>query len=142
MATLHPYLHFNGNCAEAFQFYRGIFGGEFSSIMRYKDMPAEVPISADAGHLILFVVLPIGPHSMLMGSDTNPSLGQPRQGDEYHISIQPASEAEASHLFHALSAGGQVECPLEKTFWNALFGMFRDKYGIQWVVNYDYAQSK
>lgn len=140
MATLHPYLHFNGTCEAAFRFYRDVFGGEFSSIMRYADLPVEQPMSEAVASLIMFIKLPIGPHSVLMGSDTDPSRGQLRQGDEYHISIDASSEAEASHLYHRLSAGGQVEMPLEKTFGDGLFAMFRDKYGIQWVVNYAHSQ--
>lgn len=136
MATLNPYLTFNDNCEEAFNFYKSVFGGDFAMVMRFKDVPAEYQGSASEAEKIMHMALPIGQGTMLMGSDSPASMGVPKTGDNVSISISTESEAEAERLFKGLSAGGQVTMPLEKAFWGDYFGMLTDKYGFQWMVSY------
>ena len=147
MTTVNPYLTFNGNCEEAFNFYKSAFGGEFFPIVRLKDvpskdMPSRQPMSESEGEKIMHVSLPIGQGTVLMGSDKPETFGPLTIGKNFSISIRPESEEEATNLFNGLSVGGQITMPLQKTFWNAYFGMFTDKFGIQWMVNYDYNQQK
>lgn len=142
MATISPYLNFNGNTEEAFLFYKSVFGGEFDSFQRFKDIP-DLPgaenMTASDKEKIMHVSLPISKEVTLMGTDVLESAGHPKaEGNNISLSINTESEAEADTLFTALSAGGVVQMPLEKTFWNAYFGMFQDKFGIQWMINYDY----
>lgn len=138
MATLNPYLNFDGNCEEAFNFYKSVFGGEFARVMRFKEMPAEYQPAENEREKIMHMALPIGQSSMLMGSDTSAAMGTPAIGDNMSISINAASEAEANKLFDGLSSGGQVTMPLAKAFWGDLFGMCTDKFGVQWMVSYAY----
>jgi PhnB protein len=143
MAAVNPYLNFNGTTEEAFNFYKSVFGGEFLTLQRFSDMPSEIPAPAgtDQGR-ILHVSLPISAETVLMGSDVPDSYPAPITGTNFSISINTESEEEATKLFNGLSAGGQVTMPLAKAFWGAYFGMFTDKFGIQWMVNYDYNQNK
>lgn len=139
MAAINPYLTFNGNCEEAFNFYKSVFGGEFPYLGRFNEMPAEYKIPEDQGEKIMHVSLPIGNGTVLMGSDNSKEYGEATIiGNNFSISLNTDSEDEAKRLFDALSAGGKVSMPLEKTFWGALFGMLVDKFGIQWMVNFDY----
>lgn len=139
MAAINPYLTFNGNCEEAFNFYKSVFGGEFPYLGRFKEMPGEYKVPAEQGEKIMHVSLPIGNGTVLMGSDNSKEFGEATIiGNNFSISLNADNEDEAKRLFSALSAGGKVSMPLEKTFWGALFGMFVDKFGIQWMVNYDY----
>src|SRR5689334_17906242 len=142
MAAVNPYLTFNGNCEAAFTFYKSVFGGEFPYIGRFKEMPpGEKPMPAEDMEKIMHVSLPIGNGTFLFGSDTSSAFGGGgTPGTNFSISINADNEAEAKKLFDGLSAGGKVTMPLEKTFWGALFGMFTDKFGINWMVNYDYNQ--
>ena len=139
MAQVNPYLVFNGTCEEAFNFYKSVFGGEFTHIGKFKDMPSETPLSEEVGNLVMHVSFPISAETILMGSDTNEAFGQSAiAGTNVSISINTESEEEAIKLYNGLSAGGKATMPLEKTFWGAFFGMFTDKFGIHWMVNYDY----
>lgn len=147
MATLNPYLHFIDNTEKAFNFYKTIFGGEFVSFQRYKDMPQGSedpgcePISEADSEKILHVALPIGKDNVLMASDCPESLKDTvTPGNNISISLATESEEETERLFNALSEGGEIKMPLQKTFWNAYFGMLTDKFGIQWMVNYDYGR--
>ena len=141
MAQINPYLTFNGNCEEAFNFYKSVFGGEFPYIGRFKDMPDSENMPEVAKNLIMHVSLPVSNGHVLMGSDSSEAFGQSTIiGNNISVSINAQSEDEAHKLFNGLSAGGKVTMPLEKTFWGALFGMFTDKFGINWMVNYDYEQ--
>lgn len=141
MAQVNPYLVFNGTCEEAFNFYKSVFGGEFTHIGKFKDMPSETPLSEEVGNLVMHVSFPISAETILMGSDTNEAFGQSAiAGTNVSISINTESEEEAIKLYNGLSAGGKATMPLEKTFWGAFFGMFTDKFGIHWMVNYDYEQ--
>lgn len=138
MANLNPYLLFNGNTEEVFNFYRSVFGGEFPMILRHKDMPPgnEMPGSKDED--IMHIALPIGKRSVLMGND----VPEVTIGNNFNISVDTESEEEANKLFSGLSAGGKVTMPLGKTFWSACFGMCTDKFGIQWIVDYNENQEK
>ncbi|WP_443936543.1 VOC family protein [Pedobacter sp. MW01-1-1] len=141
MASVNPYLTFNGNCEEAFTFYKSVFGGEFPYIGKFKDMPpmeGQPPVSAEEGEKIMHVSLPISAETILMGSDCSETFGQKANfGDNFSISINTDSKEEADKLFDGLSAGGKVNMPMNQTFWGAYFGMFTDKFGINWMVNFD-----
>jgi PhnB protein len=139
MAALNPYLNFDGKTEEVFNFYKSVFGGEFQVFQRIKEMPGGDQYPPNEQNRVMHVSLPIGKNSILMGSDTLPSMGHKlNEGNNVHIAINPDSEQEAKRIFDGLSAGGKVVMPLEKTFWGSLFGMFSDKYGILWMVNYAY----
>jgi PhnB protein len=142
MATTNVYLHFNGNAEEAFTFYRSVLGGEFETFQRFSDVPAEVPSPESDSRKIMHAALPISKETVLMGCDVPDSMPPVIPGTNFAISVQTTSEAETERIFQALSAGGKVTMPLEKAFWGAYFGMFTDKFGIQWMVNYDMNQKK
>jgi PhnB protein len=142
MATVNIYLTFNGNCEEAFLFYKSIFGGEFSYFGRFKEMPKEEencqPMDEADGDKIMHVTLPISKETCLMGSDTGGEWASHfKLGNNFSVSINADSKEEADKLFNALSSGGQVTMPMDQTFWGAYFGMFTDKFGINWMVNFD-----
>jgi PhnB protein len=139
MATaVNPYLMFNGTCEEAFLFYKSVFGGDFPYIGKFKDAPAEEGevLSEEALNKIMHVSLPIG-NSILMGSDTHPRYGDVGFGDNFSVSVNAESREDADKIFNGLSAGGKVEMPLDDTFWGSYFGMFKDKFGINWMVSFD-----
>jgi len=139
MAAINPYLHFNGNAEEAFLFYQSVFGGQFATLVRFKDMDFEgFTVSDKEADKIMHVALPIGQHNVLMGSDTPEQLGKhSEQETRSKISISAESKEEADAIFKALSQGGQVEMPIADSPWGSYFGMFRDKFGIEWMVDYD-----
>lgn len=140
MAQINPYIHFNGNAEEAFTFYKSVFGGEFATVVRFKDMPAnpEFPIPENEANKIMHIALPIGKSNVLMGSDTPEFMGKHNENEtRSKISISAESKEEADKLFNGLSAGGKVEIPIADSPWGSYFGMFRDKYGIEWMVDYD-----
>ncbi|KAA6333997.1 hypothetical protein EZS27_017642 [termite gut metagenome] len=140
MATVNAYLAFNGNCEVAFDFYKSVFGNEFSFIGRYKDMPSsDQPIPESEYNKIMHISLPIGQGTALYGADMTEAFGQATvMGNNFALSINTESEAEAKRIFNALSAGENVSMPLEQTFWGALFGMFTDKFDVNWMVSYEY----
>lgn len=143
MTQVNPYINFNGNCEEAFNFYRSVFGGEFPYVGRYKDMPPSERSHATGmdGEKIMHMSLPISKETTLMGSDIGGDWAKDTiVGNNIQLSINAETEDDARKLFEGLSVGGRVNMPLEKTFWGALFGMFTDKFGINWMVNYDYNQ--
>lgn len=134
MTTVNPYLNFTGNCEQAFNFYKSVFGGQFQTLMRFKEVPSQ-GVPASEGDKLMHVALPIGQGTLLMGSDRIEAMGAGTRGDNFAISIQTDSEAEATRIFDGLAADGQVTMPLQETFWGARFGMLIDKFGIQWMVN-------
>ena len=140
MATLNPYLNFNGNTEEAFNFYKSIFGGEFiGGISRFKDTPEGTKLSAADGEKVMHVALPIGKENILMATDAMESMGQKLTvGNNFYLSLEAESKEEADKLYGKLSLGGKIEMPLQDAFWGAYFGMFADKFGIQWMINYTY----
>ncbi len=138
MAIVNVYLAFNGSCEAAFNFYKSVFGGEFNYVGRYKDMPSpEHPIPDSEKNKIMHIGLPISKETTLLGCDVwEEMMGQKFvAGNNFSICINPESEKEARRIFEALSAGGKVTMPLDKTFWGSLFGMFTDKFGISWLVD-------
>ncbi|MFW6254554.1 MAG: VOC family protein [Chitinivibrionales bacterium] len=137
MIRVHPYLNFDGTCEEAFNFYRSVFGGEFSSLMRYNEMPpSESPMPEDTGELIMHMSLPIGDGTVLMGSDVTEEMGQKlTAGNNMYIMLSPETSKEAEQIYKKLSAGGKIEMPLEKMFWGDLFASFIDRYGIAWMID-------
>ncbi len=141
MTAVNVYLNFDGNCEEAFNFYKSVFGGEFPYIGRFKEMPPQEgmpPMSAEAGEKIMHVSLQISKETAIMGSDTGgewaPSFVK---GNNFSISISCDDKSEAERIFNGLSSGGTVSMPLAKTFWSELFGMITDKFGINWMMSYD-----
>ena len=141
MATLNPYLNFDGNTEEAFNFYKSVFGGEFLSVNRFRNVPGLEHIPEEEKDKIMHIALPIGKGNVLMATDTLKSFGHKlEKGNNISLSLFPESEQETETLFKALSEGGTVDQPLEKAVWGAYFGMVTDKFGIRWMLNYDYNQ--
>lgn len=137
MPTLHPHINFNGNAEEAFQFYKSLFGGEFTKVIRFKDLQGpgfEIP--ENEAEKIMHIALPIGP-ATLMGNDVPSMMGTVNERENRSkISVSTESKEEADHIFNGLSAGGEVEMPISDSPWGTYFGMFRDKYGIEWMVEF------
>jgi len=137
MATLNPYLNFAGNTEEAFNFYKSVFGGEFTMIQRFKDTPEKDKISPADQQKIMHVGLPIGKGNVLMATDALESMGHPvKMGNNINLSLETQNKEESDKIFNALSVGGKIEMPLQNTFWGAYFGSVIDKFGIHWLVNY------
>ena len=138
MALINPHINFNGNAEKAFNFYKSVFGGDFAIIMRFKDLAStEFPISEHEANNIMHIALPIG-QNILMGNDVPESMGRTNENENRSkISISAESVEEADKLFNGLSAGGQIEMPIAYSPWGSYFGMLRDKYGIEWMVDYD-----
>lgn len=138
MTTINIYLTFNGNCAEAFTFYKSIFGGEFSYISQFKDIPAteNYVIAAEDANRIMHVSLPISKETILMGSDTSTQMQNDFVvGTNFSISVSVENKDEAQRIFDALAENGFIIMPLSKTFWSPCFGMCKDKFGINWMVS-------
>ena len=138
MASINPHINFNGNAEEAFIFYKSVFGGEFSSIMRFKDLASdEIPVAEHEATKIMHIALPIG-KSTLMANDVPEILGRTNENENRSkIVITAESKEEADRLFNGLSVGGQIEMPIAESPWGTYFGMFRDKYGIEWMVDFN-----
>lgn len=137
MANIHPHINFNGNAEEAFTFYKSVFGGEFQTVVRFKDLACpEFPVAEKDANKIMHITLPIG-KSMLMANDVPESMGPTNENENRSkIVITAESKAEADKLFNGLSAGGKVECAMDNSPWGSYFGMFRDKYGIEWMIDF------
>lgn len=138
MALINPHINFNGNAEEAFLFYQSVFGGAFSKIIRFKDLAsAGFPVPENEANKIMHIALPIG-HNTLMANDVPAILGSVNENENRSkISVTVASKEEADKIFLGLSAGGQIEMPISDSPWGSYFGMFRDKYGIEWMVEFD-----
>ena len=138
MALINPHINFNGNAEEAFTFYKSVFGGEFAKIMRFKDLAsAEFPVPENEANKIMHIALPIG-KGILMANDVPEILGRTNENENRgKIVISAESKEEADKLFNGLSVGGQIEMPISDSPWGSYFGMFRDKYGIEWMVDFD-----
>lgn len=139
MAQINPYIAFNGNAEEAFNFYKSVFGGEFKSIVRFKDIPSggDKKWKDSESDKIMHIALPIG-GNILMANDVPSGMGSVNEKEHRSkISIVASSRAEADKIYNGLSEGGEVEVPLADSPWGSYFGMFRDKYGIEWMVDYD-----
>jgi len=138
MAQINPHINFNGNAEEAFTFYKSVFGGEFAKVMRFKDIAStEFPVAESEANKIMHIALPIG-KNVLMANDVPEFMGRTNENENRSkISISAESREEADKLFSGLSAGGQIEMPIGDSPWGSYFGMFRDKYGIEWTVDFD-----
>ena len=139
MALINPYINFNGNAEEAFIFYRSVFGGEFSKIIRFKDLSGpEFSVSENEANKIMHIALPIG-NNTLMANDVPEFMGKVNENENRSkISISVESREEADKLFNRLSVDGSIEMPIGESPWGSYFGMFRDKYGIEWMVEFDH----
>ncbi len=133
--ALNTYLTFDGNCREAFEFYRSVFGGEFAEFRTFGDGPPDMPVSEAEKNHVLHVALPIG-SSVLMGSDSSSSAPPLAVGNNFSLSIEVESREQCDELFAKLSAGGSVIMPLQEMFWGAYFGQCTDRFGINWMVDY------
>ena len=138
MALINPHINFNGNAEEAFTFYKSVFGGEFTNIVRFKDLSGpEFPIAEREANKIMHIALPIG-KNMLLANDVPESMGKTNENENRSkISINAESREEADKLFNGLSAGGTIEGPIGDSPWGTYFGCFRDKYGIEWMVDFN-----
>ncbi len=138
MAQINPHINFNGNAEEAFTFYKSVFGGEFTKIIRFKEISSpEFPVPEKEANKIMHIALPIG-KNILMANDVPEIMGRTNENENRSkISIRAESKEEAKKLFNGLSVGGQIEVPIEKSPSGSYFGMFRDKYGIEWMVDFD-----
>jgi len=138
MALINPHINFNGNAEEAFNFYKSVFGGEFLKIIRFKDIAsAEFPIAEKEANKIMHIDLP-NSKKILTDNYVPESMGRTNEHENRSkISISTESKEEADKLFNGLSAGGQIEMPISDSPWGSYFGMFRDKYGIEWMVDFD-----
>src|SRR4249919_908209 len=142
MAIINPHINFNGNAEEAFTFYRSVFGGAFTKIIRFKDLAsAEFKVPEKEENKIMHIVLPIGKTGMLMANDVPEFMGRTNENENRSkIVLSAESKEEADKLFNGLSVGGQIEGPIGDGPWGSYFGCFRDKYGIEWIV--EFAQNK
>ena len=139
MISINPYLNFPGNTEEAFNFYKSVFGGEFLSLQRFRETSESDKLPPEDQDKIMHISLSLGHQTILMGTDALESIGHSLNiGNNFSISINTDSEQEADKIYNSLSAGGETTMPLQKTFWGAYFGMLTDKFGIQWMVSYEY----
>ena len=137
------YLHFSGNSHEAFTFYKSIFGGEFITAQRFKDVPGSEKMDPETQEKMIHISLKISPHTTLMATDMmGNEEHELKLGNNFHIVLQTDSEKEADKLFHSLSKEGKIEMPMSKTFWGAYFGMCQDKFGVLWMINYTFPPTK
>jgi PhnB protein len=142
MLNINAYLHFMGRTEEAMNFYKSILGGEFTIFGRFRDVPGAENMGPEDQKKIMHISLTTKNGSVIMATDSLESMGQQVNfGNNVHLCIQAESETEVDKLFTALSTGGKVEMPVNKTFWGAYFGMCQDKYGVQWMINYTYNQN-
>lgn len=140
MAVINPHINFNGNAEEAFNFYKSVFGGSFSKLVRFKDLQSPgFTIGENEANKIMHIALPIG-GNVLMANDVPGFMGTVNEKENRSkISISTESKEEADRIFNGLSAGGEVEMPVADSPWGSYFGMFRDKYGIEWMVEFSKA---
>ena|SRR3989338_8986246 len=138
MTTINPWINFNGNAEEAFTFYKSVFGGDFTKVIRFKDLAnPEYPVAEKDENKIMLIALPIGKNNMLMANDVPEVLGQVNENENRSkISISTESKEEADRVFNGLSSGGKIEVPMSDGPWGSYFGMFRDKYGIEWIIEF------
>ena len=135
---VNPYLNFEGHAEEAFNFYKSVFGGEFTGMMKMKDVPGSDKLPVKEQNYVMHISLPIGKDTILMGSDIVPSMGHIlNKGNNNYISLHPDSRQEADRLFNRLSAGGEIDMPMADQFWGDYYGSLIDKFGICWMVNFN-----
>ncbi len=138
MSTLHPWINFNGNAEEAFIFYKSVFGGEFTKVVRFKDLASEqFPIPEQEENKIMYIALPIGAETLLIANDVPEVMGRVNeQENRSKILVRTESKEEADRLFTGLSVSGDVEGPMGDSPWGSYAGMFRDRYGIEWIIEF------
>jgi PhnB protein len=135
MATVNPYLYFNGNCEEAFNFYSSIFRKEITYLGRYKDVPtSDRPIFAEADDKVMHVTLPISSETTLMGSDNLQAYSQTEDQHTFSLIVHASSTDEADQLFNGLAEGGTIKVAMNQTFWGSYYGICVDKFGIMWKI--------
>ena len=139
MTTINPWINFNGNAEEAFNFYKSVFGGEFTQVTHFKDIATpEFPVTDVDANKIMKITLPIGKANMLIGNDVPQFMGKVSENENRSkIQVTVDSKEQAEKIFNGLSLGGQVEVPIDESAWGTYFAMFRDKYGIEWIVEFD-----
>ncbi len=139
MKAINPWINFNGNAEEAFTFYKSVFGGEFSKIVRFKELASEeFPIADDDAEKIMTIALPIGKNNVLIANDVPGFMGRVSESENRSkIAVSADSREEAEKIFNGLSEGGEVEGPIDQSPWGTYAGMFRDKYGIEWIIEFD-----
>ncbi|GGC14998.1 VOC family protein [Dyadobacter sediminis] len=139
MKAINPWINFNGNAEEAFNFYKSVFGGAFAKVVRFRDLAnAGFPVSESEADKIIYISLPIGKNNVLVANDVPEIMGRTNENENRSkIAVSAASREEADKIFNGLSAGGNVEGPIGDSPWGSYAGMFRDKYGIEWIVEYD-----
>ena len=139
MRTINPWINFNGNAEEAFTFYKSVFGGEFSKIVRFKDLASEeFQVPEKEADKVMHIALPIGKHNVLVANDVPEFMGRVNENENRSkIYVVTESREEADHVFNGLSSGGDVEGPIGDSPWGTYAGMFRDRYGIEWIVEFD-----
>jgi PhnB protein len=144
LTKLNPYLCFSGNTEEAFEFYKSVFGGDFAAVVRFKDFHIEgMSIPKQFENKIMHISLPIGKDNVLMASDSLESFGQKlTQGNNLYISVQAESKEDAERIFKSLSAGGKVEMPIADQQWGDYYGSLNDRFGVHWMVNYNYPKNR
>ncbi|WDF55044.1 VOC family protein [Mucilaginibacter sp. KACC 22063] len=139
MRAINPWINFNGNAEEAFTFYKSVFGGEFTKIVRFKDIASEdfQPSESDTNK-IMYIALPLGKNNLLIANDVPEFMGRVSENENRSkILLNAESREEADKVFNDLSAGGEVEGPIGDSPWGTYAGMFRDKYGIEWIIEFD-----
>lgn len=138
MKSINPWINFNGNAEEAFTFYKSVFGGEFKKIVRFKDLAGpEFPVADKEANKVMYIALPVGKNNVLVANDVPESMGRTNENENRSkILVSAESREEADKIFNGLSAGGNVEGPIGDTPWGSYAGMFRDKYGIEWIVEF------
>jgi PhnB protein len=139
MKSINPWINFNGNAEEAFTFYKSVFGGEFKKIVRFKDLAGpEFPVADKEANKVMYIALPVGKNNVLVANDVPESMGRTNENENRSkILVSVESREEADKIFYGLAAGGNVEGPIGNTPWGSYAGMFRDKYGIEWIVEFD-----
>ena len=139
MKAINPWINFNGNAEEAFHFYKSVFGGAFAKIIRFRDLASdEFPVSETESDKIMYISLPISKNHVLIANDVPEFMGRTSEEENRSkIAVSAESREEAESVFTGLSAGGTVEGPIGDTPWGTYAGMFRDKYGIEWIVEFD-----
>jgi PhnB protein len=138
MAKINPWINFNGNAEEALTFYKSVFGGEFTKIVRFKDLASpEFPVPHAEAEKIMLIALPIGNSSILSANDVPTFMGKVNENENRSkILINTESKEEADQLFNGLSAGGVIEGQMSESPWGSYCGMFRDQYGIEWIIEF------
>ncbi len=138
MTTINPWINFNGNAEEALTFYKSVFGGEFTKIIRFKDLAStEFPVAEKEENKIMHIALPISKDNILIANDVPEFMGKVNENENRSkIVISTESKEEADRLFNGLSAGGEMEGPMGDSPWGTYAGMFRDKYGIEWIIEF------